>query len=135
MPGFKDLSLFFDCRGHGSPKGEQQDVKMQEVLSPQMDPFFKEWKKTAPGADGYIMSRSHISAATPAPGPLGKKILASKQQMRGSRLLGLRPSTVSAKTRINEFTPPPVKAGLVSYISVARLRVCVCARVCEYTCM
>ena len=53
MPGFKDLSLFFDCRGHGSPKGEQQDVKMQEVLSPQMDPFFKEWKKTAPGADGY----------------------------------------------------------------------------------
>ena len=120
MPGFKDLSLFFDCRGHGSPKGEQQDVKMQEVLSPQMDPFFKEWKKTAPGADGYIMS--HISAATPAPGPLGKKILASKQQMRGSRLLGLRPSTVSAKTRINEFTPPPVKAGLVSYISVTRLR-------------
>ena len=53
MPGFKDLSLFFDCRGHGSPKGERQDVKMQEVLSPQMDPFFKEWKKTAPGADGY----------------------------------------------------------------------------------
>ena len=93
---------------------------MQEVLSPQMDPFFKEWKKTAPGADGYIMS--HISAATPAPGPLEKKILASKQQMRGSRLLGLRPSTVSTKTRINEFTPPPVKAGLVSYISVARLR-------------
>jgi len=61
MPGFKDLSLFFDCRGHGSPKGEQQDVKMQtsccsplevlspEVLSPQMDPPFQGVEEDRPG--------------------------------------------------------------------------------------